>query len=290
MSLSSFFHTYKELFEYEKHVGSDDPVLLSQRDGIGAKTFLDKYRECEQRQVIESRAALQVPLMSTLTVDSVRARGAPLGTPTITPFVISSSLLAQQQYQQHQPETSHQVIPPLKVSPSSSFTRSKLENSLRQSLSNQEDAAVAASSWVASFNHHQYSAQVPEKQASPSKADVVPSMPSPSLPVDASKTLAHTLHAAAERSSLHFQPPKLAELLIDNSTRPATLRHRHLDEAKKIELLVGNSCGGRISSVSTNLPPSIRRRLQASMRVEQRREQLYAVLRQEYHKLCPHHQ
>lgn len=288
-SSSSFFLTYKELFEYEKHVGSEDPVVLSQRDGIGAKTFLDKYKECEQRQVIESRAALQMPLMSTLMVDSMRARGAQIG-PTVTPLVFSSSTLTQQQYQhqQLQPEMGHLVTPPQKTSPLSSFTRSKLENSLRWSLSNQEEGAAAtASHWAASssYHHQPRSAQVPEKQASPSKTVVVAAMP-----VDTSKPLARTLHAAADRIATHFQPPKLTDLLIDSSTRPATLRHRHLDEAKKIELLIGNSCGGRISSVSTNLPPSIRRRLQASTRVEQRREQLYTALRQEYHNLCPHHQ
>lgn len=278
-SSSLFFHTYKELFEYERHVGSEDPVVLSQRDcgGVGTKSFLDKYKECEQRQVIESRAALQLPLMSTLMVDTIRARGSQPG-PTIIPFISSLTML-QHQWHQQQPEMSHQqAIPPQKASPS--FTRSKLENSLRQSLSNQDEAAPP---WpIASY--YQGSAQVPEKQASPTKV-VIPSLPS-SLPVDATKSHARTLHA--NRSSTQFQPPKLAELLIDSSTRPATLRHRHLDEAKKIEQLIGNSCGGRISSVSTNLPPSIRRRLQASMRVEQRREQLYAVLRQEYHSLCNH--
>ncbi|KAJ0396209.1 hypothetical protein ATCC90586_003917 [Pythium insidiosum] len=90
-------------------------------------------------------------------------------------------------------------------------------------------------------------------------------------------------HASAPRASL----PALKDLLIDASTRVVLLPPRRLDDAKKIELLLGAArCVGRISTgAPSQLPPSLRHRLDASHRLPQRREQLYALLRGDYERL-----
>lgn len=301
MATPSFFDAYKELFEYEEHVGSEDPVTLSQRDGIGTKTFLDKYCECEQRQALELRAAVPVPFVTTLTVDASRMRPAPLSysstgasssfvSPTMGLSHVAASL--SNQHLQHQQlsyeQYSHdQHQAPLKPRPKtpgmSSFTRSRLENSLRQSMSssNQEDALAAPSTTAP----HAPESQHPQHYPNNSNAhNTSPTKPT-AAPAPARHQRASTLPLPRQ-----YQAPKLTDLLIDSSTRSATLRHRHVDEAKKIELLIGSNCGGRISAAAaTTLPPSIRRRLQASINAPQRREQLYSVLRREYETLCASH-
>lgn len=272
----SFFDAYRDLFEYSKHVGEEDPVVLSQRDGIGAKTFLDKYRECEQRQARELRANV-----STLAIDTAMLTHAPQQlfqyfSVTTTPQSFASlSLHGAAGAQQQQPDAHlfHQNAP---IPPS--LTRSRLENSLRQSAissstNNQEEVATTA------FSSH-YSLHATPERASPTKADPLDSAP---LALDLQQPGTARI---ASHSRTAYQLPKLSSLLVDSSTRSSTLRHRHLDEAKKIELLIGSNCGGRISSASTNLPPSIRRRLQASAKVEQRRERLYAILCQHYQSIC----
>lgn len=89
----------------------------------------------------------------------------------------------------------------------------------------------------------------------------------------------------ASEQSARFKIPKLSDLLLDASSRAAYSRSKRIDDAKKIELLVGSTCVGRISAVSTNLPPAIHRRLEASSRVHQRREQLVALLSNDYDRL-----
>ncbi|TMW60532.1 hypothetical protein Poli38472_000574 [Pythium oligandrum] len=96
------------------------------------------------------------------------------------------------------------------------------------------------------------------------------------------------LHQQASLGGLLDTPralPVLADLLVDAAQRAKHVpSQRHVDDAKKIELLIGTSCVGRVSS-TTNVPPAIRRRLDASTRVQQRREQLYKLLCSDYHRL-----
>lgn len=281
MESNSFFDTYKELFEYEKYVGTEDPVSMSQRDGIGAKTFLDRYKECDQRQAMELRVAFQTPLVSNLMAGALMTTsGLPI---RFTPFAFSSPTAAIPQ----QPE----MAPPSKA-PAPSFTRSRLENSLRQSLSNQEDAAAlwphfTQPSAGRESPRHDGNCASPPKVASSLLDHTKPQASLLPGTLDASSR-PHGVAGPSSSPSQHteFQTPKLSDLLIDSSTRAMTLRYKHLDETKKIELLIGNNCGGRISTVSSNLPPSIRRRLQSSAKVDQRRELLYSVLRQDHATLC----
>lgn len=83
-----------------------------------------------------------------------------------------------------------------------------------------------------------------------------------------------------------FQMPAVSELLIDSSARRQQLAQRQMDEAAKIQLLVGSKCVGRVSAATRNLPASIRRRLEASANVAARRERLYNVLLQDYQCLA----
>lgn len=257
----SFFDANKDLFEYEKLVGTDDPVALSLRDGIGAKTFLDKYRECEQRQALELRANLPIPLATALAVNTaVRTHASQqllqrVSFTTVLPPPPASVPLA---FQESAP-----------LAPIASRTRSRLENNLRQSAlsSNyEEDGAQGTTQW-----------QSDRVQASLER-------PSPTKPPLSSSSVVEVPTNASVRS-LEYTPPTLSSLLVDSATRSAVLRHRHLDEAKKVELLLGTSCGGRISAASTNLPPSVRRRLQAAAKLEQRRERLYAALHKHFQSL-----
>ncbi|KAF1335355.1 hypothetical protein FI667_g1102, partial [Globisporangium splendens] len=261
MENNSFFDTYKDLFEYEEFVGTEDPVSLYEKEGIGAKTFLDKYRECEQRQAMELRAAFQMPLVSSLMVRTMPALSI-----NFTPTVPLSSTMAIHRQQR-------EMVPHIPASPpskASSFTRSRLESSLRQSLNNQDDEDAGA--LHLRFTQQSTAHEVPRHEK------------------DASSPTKHTVSMPEyiklqQPSRPEYHAPKMSDLLIDNSARSAMLRHRHLDEGKKIELLIGGNFGGRISTVSSNLPPSIKRRLQWSVRVDQRREQPYAVLRREYDAL-----
>lgn len=91
-------------------------------------------------------------------------------------------------------------------------------------------------------------------------------------------------HAPDPSSASTHHIPKIDELLIDASTRTVHFGPaKRVDDAKKIELLIGSKCVGRVSAAaSSNLPQAIRNRLLAATMLQQRRERLYTLLRQEY--------
>jgi hypothetical protein len=252
--MSNFFLQHKDLFEYDKLVGGSGHMTSS------TPSFLDRYRECDRQQ-----AAPEMTQLATMgTVLRLDAHVMPPPDFSISTFAAPSAFgwLASRTTLGDL-NLEHTSCPPA------------------------HSTSLARGSPIAN-----------KQPVSPSRrvTDFVPTGSFDKLEADrshrASRSTINLLGSPRRRSNVPVEGfrsaiPKLNELLIDASTRAGlVVPTKRLDDAKKIELLIGSKCVGRLSAAaSSNLPPSIRHRLEASAVVHQRRERLCALLRDDYERL-----
>ncbi|OQR82675.1 hypothetical protein ACHHYP_15641 [Achlya hypogyna] len=91
--------------------------------------------------------------------------------------------------------------------------------------------------------------------------------------------------AVAPRDNQSSSASSQKPILLDSSMRTLA---RKVDMAQKIEQLVGPKYG-RVIGPSSNLPISVRRRLEAYAKIDQRKEALYQLMRQEHAELVAQH-
>ncbi|KAG3201946.1 hypothetical protein PC128_g3542 [Phytophthora cactorum] len=250
----AFFQAHKDLFQYEKYVGNQDPFQTE-----NTKSFLEKYREIDHdRQPMPAFSELSFSLLHPPTR---RFPSANLAINAATPVPEFVTLHA---------------------------TASALEK-----LNNLQHERIRTHTFASPLQHTtQYTQPQPALRVT-YDSSAAPQYPSPDR-TSVSKATSDRSVLLQQRSPIRlsieskqniFALPKLAELLIDRETRAATTAHKSWDESHKIQVLVGNNCVGRVNAASRNLPPSIRSRLRASANVSVRRERLYDLLRRDYHEL-----
>lgn len=253
---SSFFHKHKELFEFAKYVGPETSV------SNGTKSFLDQYRECEAQQATELAISPQIGFMfSTIAVNPTSPPAFSLSTSfAIAPREGTSPSKVQMRVSKA--PYSFPTPPPPSVhwqqesaSPRNSYL---------------EDLTMANS--VGQGGNSRQAQQPPHAHQSSSAA--LSRLPPP---------------VRHQQPNERYDFPKLSTMLIDHATRADVAQQTRLDVTQKIELLTGSKCLGRINSESSNLPPSIRSRLQASSNIQHRREKLYTLLSRDYAELADLH-
>jgi hypothetical protein len=132
----------------------------------------------------------------------------------------------------------------------------------------------------------------PKPRASPVKASLqsvvpkyqyLPISPRKRLPNDLAPKTYHDMAGSPRLLEENTKKESYAKsVFLDSSLRTIT---RKVDMAQKIEQLVGPKYG-RVIGSSSNLPPAVRKRLDAYGRLDQRKELLYQTLTQEYDQLC----
>lgn len=253
---TSFFHKHKELFEFAKYIGPEASI------SNGPKSFLDQYRECEAQQATELAIAPQMGFMfSTIAV-------YPTSPAT---FSLSTSFAT----------APREATSPSKLQMRASNAEYSFPTSQTSNVHWQQQSAPPRNSYLENPSTsksvgqggNSRSAQ-PLPHPHKSSSATLPRLPSP---------------VRHQQPNERYEFPKISAMLIDHSTRADVAQHTRLDVTQKIELLTGSKCLGRISSESSNLPPSIRSRLQASSNVQYRREKLYTLLSRDYANLADLH-
>ncbi|KAJ8569120.1 hypothetical protein ON010_g6140 [Phytophthora cinnamomi] len=262
----AFFLTHKDLFQYEKYVGNQDPLRIEAADedrhGGVAKSFLEQYRDIDRgRPAVALSSELHFPLLH----------------PPPRNYSIGNAI-----------DTSTNAPPALVALQSPAFM-SKSSNPQCQLI---RSCALGNSPLRVSC----HARPEPTNNSMVTKLNITPPQQSPTPDcVSASMIMSDQFISRQQQRSLvrvpvvskqqPFSLPTLAELLIDRETRAAATAHKTWDEAHKIEVLIGSKCAGRVSAASRNIPQSIRLRLRASANVSVRREHLYDLLRSDYEEI-----
>jgi hypothetical protein len=290
----SFFLTNKDLFEYDKYVGSTDPFdpACSSPSRGPSLSFLDRYRACDEQYSSTSddvgyllavpaiaSSILSIPLPSAASRSPPRTNYRPPALLSASPLQsppLSDSYSRQHQHfdfgEQHPTRLSlyQQRISPPKP--------------LGCPLGRQE---YALESLPASQSVHLPTSPLQRLNGEFSPQRVEASIAShETLPRSPPRHQQPGVFLARQASSTAFRMPAVSELLLDSSARRQQLAQRQMDEATKIQMLIGSKCVGRVSAATRNLPASIRKRLESSARVSARRERLYSVLLQDYQRLA----
>jgi ribosomal protein L5 len=286
-----FFEKNKELFEYDKYVGSLNFVT--------GTSFLDRYRECELQHSMLAASAPQAfhfqplptfSMASSFYIDMIEKSKE---VSSVSNFPVPS-LTAAQVNERHRA-----LSGALNMNATSPIRHRKYHEQQRPTpvLNDREKYEVdltkslekAFISEQAPFSLSEAELQVLEQMK---KYQQQEEQQYQKKEIQASeREFLFDLSNISKASQMHMNTsrkqelPKLSDLLVDHSTRQALVSYKRMDESQKIEMLIGAKTTGRLSAFSTNLPNSIRKRLQSSARVNQRREQLYALLSQEYSKL-----
>lgn len=256
----SFFHAHKELFEYYRFVGGATPFDLP------SASFLDRYRECDGAGPV----VVVSPVFTTSHLAAPALHFVPSG-PTEPAFVSISSAAVL-----HAP-TSTVVSPsPIHLSyPRSSQPERYADppSPISYPRLAQEWTGSPPKSLSSPQNRPAYS---PQKQIVATISDATPKPPLQSP----------QRQSIVPPSTRNFRMPPMNELLLDSSARRQLGgSQRRVDEASKIELLMGSKCVGRVSAATRNLPPAIRKRLDASANLPARKERLYSILLHDYQQL-----
>lgn len=289
----SFFLANKDLFEYDKYVGGTDPFdpACSSPSRGPSLSFLDRYRACDEQYPSANDDAgyllaapaiassiLSIPLPSAALRSPLRDNYRPPTLLSASP--LQSSQIGSSCSRQHQ----HFDFGEQQLTRSSLYQqRMSPTKPLSSPLGRQQ---YALDSLQANQRVHLAASPLRLNGAlSPQRieASVTPhGFPSRSPP----RYQQQEAFLARQASSTTFRMPAVSELLLDSSARRQQLAQRQVDEAAKIQMLIGSKCVGRVSAATRNLPASIRKRLESSTRVSARRERLYSVLLQDYQRLA----
>lgn len=249
----TFFQAHKNLFQYEKHVGKQDPFQTE-----NTKSYLLKYQEIDREKefapaLSELRfTALHPPIRNSPSTKFSTYTATPV--PEFVTLEATASVLENLSRLQQEPVHSHPFVSP--------------QQQTTQYTQPQPAYRVT------------YDSPATPQYPSPDRISVFKGTSDRSALLQQRSPV----RLSVESKQKIFTLPKLSELLIDQETRAAT-PHKPWDESRKIQVLVGSNCVGRVNAASRNLPPSIRSRLRASANVSVRRERLYNLLRRDYEKL-----
>ncbi|ETI37535.1 hypothetical protein F443_16489 [Phytophthora nicotianae P1569] len=246
-----FFQAHKDLFQYEKYVGNQDPFHIE-----CTKSFLEQYREIDRdRRLVPAtseRFSLLYPPTRRFSSVNLTVNPAP-PVPEFVTLQATASVLENLNNPLHEPTRSHTFTSPPQ--------RTSQYNQPRPGLRVSYDSSAA---------------QYPN----PDRSSVPKATPDRSALLQQRSPIRLSTESKQKNSTL----PKLTDLLIDRETRAATT-HKIWEETHKIQVLTGNNCVGRVNAASRNLPLSIRSRLHVSANVSVRRERLYNLLRRDYEEL-----
>lgn len=253
----SFFNKYKDLYEFTKYVGAE--ALISN----GTKSFLNQYHECDAEQDYDLAITPQMGFMfSTIAANPT----SPAAFSLSSSFAVADREVASPSENQIRASN----IPYSFATPQLSSLHGQCAYPRNSNLASLRDLNMTRN-----IGHDGDSRQTHQTlHAHQFSSATLPRLRSP---------------VRHKQPNEQYALPKLSNILTDHGTPAAVAQHTRLDVTQKIELLTGSKCLGRISSESNNLPPSIRKRLQASSNVHHRREKLYTLLSQDYAELADLH-
>ncbi|ETV73754.1 hypothetical protein H257_11448 [Aphanomyces astaci] len=160
-----------------------------------------------------------------------------------------------------------------------------------QPLTSPPPASVQPAHGLASMGHPFHASTVlVDPITTPTNKVAIPSLVPPKHlpqrpygmnPQPHSQTAGHpNVHTQPQPQSSQAPSQATTTPLLDSSLR--VMRGRKVDLAQKIEQLVGPKFGRVVGPSNHNLPTSIKRRLDAYYRLDDRKEALYQLLRAEY--------
>lgn len=257
----AFFSEHKDLFEYDKYVGIQDPFqpqATCERSGDAAtKSFMDQYRELDHNRataptLAERSFSLSRPLRGKYTIPNI-------ATPSPEFFTLQSPVVLANRFARNIPQ---KLASPQRIDYTSQQLLKSISSETRLGCTHEIHQDSLSSTAFSSGQLRPDTLNSPLRQRS-------------------------FIRQSAEFTRKRDQDymPKLSDLLIDQETRANSVAHKTLDEAHKIEVLTGGKCVGRVNAASRNIPLSIRMRLNAAANVSVRREKLYELLRRDYEQL-----
>lgn len=254
----AFFSQHKDLFEYDKYVGTFQRQAICERSGDTAtKSFLDQYRELDHSRATaltlkELSFSLSLPIRGKYTIPSI-------ATPSPEFFILQSPAMLANQFASNIPQ---KLASPQRIGHTSQQLLNSIFSETRLGCTHATHQDALSSTFFSSGQLHPDTLNSALRKRS-------------------------LIRQSAEfpRKRDHDCMPKLSELLIDPETRASSVVHKILDEVHKIEVLTGGKCVGRVNAASRNIPMSIRTRLNAAANVSVRREKLYELLRRDYEQL-----